>query len=166
MWLQQLFPGLWQGDILINGELALNWQHIPLEFKRSWAQNLDEWQEESISSSGLYRGWCVAETKNCERARKIFVIGYLELERAPEDTYIDMRAWTKGIVVINGFVLGRYARIGPQQCLYLPAPFLHQGRNEIVIFEHYEAGDSVRFSTDQIWENFDYLKSHGRFHPN
>ncbi|KAH1005396.1 hypothetical protein HUJ04_006394 [Dendroctonus ponderosae] len=139
------FKGLWQGDILINGELVLNWQHIPLEFKRSWTQNLAGWQDEDISSSGLYRG-------------------YLELEAAPEDTYIDMRAWTKGIVMVNGFVLGRYARIGPQQCLYLPAPFLQQGRNEIVIFEHYEAADSVRFSTDQIWENYDYFKSHKRFH--
>ncbi|ENN75714.1 hypothetical protein YQE_07675, partial [Dendroctonus ponderosae] len=63
-----------------------------------------------------------------------------------------MRQWTKGILIINGFVLGRYARIGPQQCLYLPSPLLHVGRNEIIIFEHYEASDSIRFTSDQIWE--------------
>lgn len=78
--------------------------------------------------------------------------GFIHFASTPiHDTYVDMRLWIKGIVIVNGFVLGRYSRIGPQQCLYLPAPILRNGQNEFVVFEHYEASDRVVFSTDQIW---------------
>lgn len=74
----------------------------------------------------------------------------------PQDTFIDMREWTKGIVAINGFVLGRYARIGPQQTLYLPAPLMRSGENEIVIFEQYLAAEKITFSKDPIYSTGPY----------
>ncbi len=51
------------------------------------------------------------------------------------DTYLDMRDWGKGCVWVNGHNVGRYWNIGPQQTLYIPAPWLRRGENEIVIFE-------------------------------
>ena len=51
------------------------------------------------------------------------------------DTFLDMRNWGKGIVFVNGYHLGRYWNIGPQQTLYLPGAWLKKGENEIVIFE-------------------------------
>ena len=51
------------------------------------------------------------------------------------DTYLDMSAWKKGVVWINGRNLGRYWSIGPQQRLFCPAPYLKKGRNEIVVLE-------------------------------
>ena len=36
---------------------------------------------------------------------------------------------------MNGFNLGRYWEIGPQETLYLPGPLLKKGDNEIVVFE-------------------------------
>ena len=51
------------------------------------------------------------------------------------DTFLDMRDWGKGIVMVNGHNLGRYWRIGPQQTLYLPGVWLKKGRNDIVVFE-------------------------------
>ncbi|QGZ59134.1 beta-galactosidase [Paraburkholderia acidiphila] len=51
------------------------------------------------------------------------------------DTWLDMRHWTKGVVWVNGHNLGRYWRIGPQQRLYCPAPWLKQGENEVLIFD-------------------------------
>jgi len=51
------------------------------------------------------------------------------------DTFLDMRAWGKGVVFVNGHNLGRYWNIGPQQTLYLPGVWLKKGRNEIVVFE-------------------------------
>jgi beta-galactosidase len=51
------------------------------------------------------------------------------------DTYLDMRAWGKGCVWINGHNLGRYWEIGPQQTIYVPAEWLKKGDNEIEIFE-------------------------------
>ena len=36
---------------------------------------------------------------------------------------------------INGFALGRYWRRGRQQTLYVPAPVIHPGRNELRVLE-------------------------------
>ena len=51
------------------------------------------------------------------------------------DTFLSLEGWTKGIVFINGFNLGRYWNVGPQKTLYVPGPLLNQGENEIVVFE-------------------------------
>lgn len=51
------------------------------------------------------------------------------------DTFLDMRSWSKGIVLINGHNLGRYWHIGPQQTLYVPGCWLKRGRNELIVFE-------------------------------
>lgn len=53
----------------------------------------------------------------------------------PGDTFIDMRAWGKGIIFINGKHIGRYWKVGPQQTLYIPGVWLRKGKNKIVIFE-------------------------------
>ena len=51
------------------------------------------------------------------------------------DTFIDMEAWGKGIIFINGHNIGRYWKVGPQQTLYIPGVWLKKGENKIVIFE-------------------------------
>ncbi len=51
------------------------------------------------------------------------------------DTFLDMRGWGKGTVWVNGHQLGRFWRIGPQQTLYLPGPWLKPGTNEVVVFD-------------------------------
>lgn len=51
------------------------------------------------------------------------------------DTFIDMEAWGKGIIFINGHHIGRYWKVGPQQTLYIPGVWLNKGENKIVIFE-------------------------------
>jgi len=51
------------------------------------------------------------------------------------DTYLNMRSWGKGHVWINGHNFGRYWHIGPQQTIYVPAPWLREGINKIVVFE-------------------------------
>jgi beta-galactosidase len=38
-------------------------------------------------------------------------------------------------VWVNGHHLGRYWRVGPQQSLFLPAPWLKKGDNEIIILD-------------------------------
>lgn len=54
---------------------------------------------------------------------------------APADTFVDARSLDKGEVFINGQPLGRFWKIGPQGTLYLPAPWLKKGNNEIVVFD-------------------------------
>jgi beta-galactosidase len=51
------------------------------------------------------------------------------------DTWFDMRTFGKGVVFLNGRNLGRYWNIGPQQTIYVPAAWLKQGVNEVIIFD-------------------------------
>jgi len=51
------------------------------------------------------------------------------------DSYLDFTRWTKGIVWINNFNLGRYWNVGPQKTLYIPADVLKKGKNRITILE-------------------------------
>nr|WP_207927397.1 beta-galactosidase family protein [Streptococcus catagoni] len=53
----------------------------------------------------------------------------------PEDSYIDMTGFGKGVVFINNFNLGRYWEKGPIFTLYIPKAFLKTGRNCITVFE-------------------------------
>ena len=55
------------------------------------------------------------------------------------DTFLHLDGWTKGNAWINGFALGRYWSRGPQRSLYVPAPVLREGVNEIVVLELHAA---------------------------
>jgi beta-galactosidase len=46
-----------------------------------------------------------------------------------------MQGWEKGYVWVNGHNLGRYWKIGPQQSLFLPATWLKQGTNSVVVLD-------------------------------
>ncbi len=51
------------------------------------------------------------------------------------DTFLDFEGWGKGCAFVNGFNIGRFWEIGPQKRLYIPAPLLRKGENEIILFE-------------------------------
>jgi beta-galactosidase len=51
------------------------------------------------------------------------------------DTFLNFDGWGKGCIFVNDFNIGRFWEIGPQKALYIPAPLLKLGKNEIVIFE-------------------------------
>jgi beta-galactosidase len=62
-----------------------------------------------------------------------------------------MRPWGKGCVWINGHNIGRFWYIGAQQTLYVPAPWLRKGKNEIMIFEQLNVGqDAIEGLTTPI----------------
>ncbi len=71
-----------------------------------------------------------SETNNCPG----FFRGTLDID-TPADTFLRTDGWKKGIAFINGFNLGRYWEVGPTKTMYIPAPLLKAGKNEIVIFE-------------------------------
>lgn len=65
-----------------------------------------------------------------------FLKGNLQIDEEPCDTFIKLDGFHKGIVIINGFNLGRYYNdAGPQKTLYVPAPVLKKGSNEVIVFE-------------------------------
>jgi beta-galactosidase len=55
------------------------------------------------------------------------------------DAFLDVTALGKGLIWINGHALGRFWNIGPQDTLYVPAPWLKKGANEVVVFDLFPA---------------------------
>jgi beta-galactosidase len=51
------------------------------------------------------------------------------------DTFLDMRGWGKGYVWVNGHNLGRYWKIGPQQCMFVPSMWLRIGMKQVVVLD-------------------------------
>ena len=119
------------GNVLVDDKIHQNWTIYPLDFKENFINQLRNdvnWKEavESTSTPAMFRA-------------------ILHVKDEPQDTFIDMTDWTKGNVFINGFNLGRYWSVGPQQTLYLPAPFLKVGENELIIFELHSASKTIEF---------------------
>ena len=104
--------GIGQG-VVINGHMHDHWEQYPLplddltrlDFSGAWRAGLP----------GFYR----------------FTLHVDETA----DTFLDFQGWGKGCVFVNGFNLGRFWEIGPQRRLYIPAPLLRTGENEIILFE-------------------------------
>ena len=59
--------------------------------------------------------------------------GFFHLEDTG-DTFL-VRPGVKGLAWINGFNLGRYWNKGPTETLYVPAPVLKKGQNEMIVLE-------------------------------
>ena len=53
----------------------------------------------------------------------------------PADLFLDTSAWGKGFAWVNGLMLGRYWRNGPQHTLYVPAPVTRAGSNTVTLLE-------------------------------
>ena len=101
--------------VSLNGMTLMDWQIFTLPFDETYVQNLKFTSGENAKPG-------------------LFFKGEFDLA-AVGDTYLDVTAWEKGVVWVNGHNLGRYWNIGPQKQLYCPAPWLKKGKNEIVIFD-------------------------------
>lgn len=102
------------GGVLLNGHFVFDWQAfcLPLDevTKLDFAQ-----VSEPLTEPAFYRAEFVIEQ--------------------PHDTFLALPGWTKGVAWVNGFNLGRYWKVGPQQSMYVPATVLKPGKNELIIFE-------------------------------
>ncbi|RZC41824.1 beta-galactosidase-1-like protein 2 [Asbolus verrucosus] len=127
------YKGLTEDNqVYLNDEELLSWTIYPFDFKKAWMTSLVGWTPfdgDLKTGPAIYRGTLSIDPSGAD----------------PTDTFINMQEWTKGLVIVNGFILGRYASIGPQQTLYLPGAFLQKGDNDIIIalptlYEHYTVG--------------------------
>jgi beta-galactosidase len=117
------------GKVTLNGEELNDWEHYPLPFP-----DPARWRfvRKPTAGPSLYRG-----------TFHLTALG---------DTFLDMHGWGKGLVWVNGHNLGRYWRIGPQQSLYLPAPWLKLGVNKIIVLDLEETADrSIESAIDPIY---------------
>ena len=101
------------GCVQINGHMHYDWLHYRLP--------LDNLEQLDFS-------------KGYEEGKPAFYRFTWNVEEAG-DTYLDTDGWGKGCAFLNGFNLGRFWEIGPQRRLYIPAPLLKQGENELILFE-------------------------------
>ena len=86
-----------------------------------------------------------------------FLRGWLSIDETPKDTFLKLDNFTKGFVLVNGFNIGRfYTPAGPQKTLYIPAPLLKQGENEIIVFE----SDSFHSPTVEFVDTPELGKKH------
>jgi len=78
----------------------------------------------------------------------VFRRGKLNITGDPKDTYLDTRGLEKGVIFINGFNLGRYwESAGPQHALFVPAPLLQEGENEVIVLELHNVSPTSLLST-------------------
>ncbi|WP_436884503.1 glycoside hydrolase family 35 protein [Mammaliicoccus sciuri] len=60
---------------------------------------------------------------------------YVFILNEANNTHIDVSAFSKGVVLVNGVNIGRYWNVGPTASLYISKTLLHEGENEIIIFD-------------------------------
>ena len=115
-----------EGQVLVDAQtLDSHWEHFSIDFS-----------SEFVTAAKRSKLWVPVRRPFTpdQAGRPTMYRGHFKV-RLLRDTYVDMYRWNKGVVVINGFVLGRYWNIGPQQSLYVPSPILNHGLNEVVVFE-------------------------------
>ena len=98
--------------VMLDLQHLFGWEIYPLNMR-----NLDKLSGDSCSVPGFYKG-------------------ALNIEGTPCDTFLCPEGFSHGFICVNGNNIGRYYNErGPQKTLFVPAPFLKEGENEILIFE-------------------------------
>ncbi|NWW64983.1 BGAL galactosidase, partial [Ifrita kowaldi] len=116
------FKGL-LGNLSLNSRPLSNWLIYPLAI-----------------DTAVQQGWphdALPESSSGGRVGPAFYTGTFETPGIAWDTFVKFPGWSKGLLWINGFNLGRYwTRRGPQQTLFVPGSVLHAGRpNNITVLE-------------------------------
>jgi beta-galactosidase len=95
------------------------------------ARELSGWQVYSLPMTGPegLKSWQTGFAAGPAFHRGTFTIASVT------DTYLDVSKLRKGFVWVNGHNLGRVWGVGPQQSLFLPAPWLRTGLNRVVVFD-------------------------------
>ena len=76
------------------------------------------------------------DCKDIKTKTPCFFKAELFINETVKDTFLKLDGFNKGFVTVNGKNIGRFFnQAGPQKTLYLPAPFLKEGKNEIIVFE-------------------------------
>jgi len=133
-----------EGPVMVDGRsVDSHWEHFSLDFSGDFLTAMKRctaWLPTTRSSTTV-------------RGQPTLYRGHFKVKQV-RDTYVDMSKWTKGLVVINGFVLGRYWNIGPQQSLYVPAPVISHGSNELLVFElERTLNAKVKFVGKTSWDH-------------
>ncbi|MCK3657027.1 beta-galactosidase [Pasteurellaceae bacterium Macca] len=120
------------GGVMLDLHFHSHWQHYLLDFTR-----LDQLD---------FSGGVIENSPT-------FYQFELTIDGTPQDTFIDTSNLGKGVIIVNGENLGRYWSEGPICYLYLPAPLLRQGQNQIIVFETEGVNvERLTFSREPIYK--------------
>ena len=110
--------GVFVGPKLHEERCIFGWEHFSLPLESEPGNQPPKASFGSTSSgsgAGIYRGTFEVDT--------------------PADTFLALPGFNLGCVFINGFNIGRYWSVGPQQTLAVFAPQLRKGTNTITVVE-------------------------------
>lgn len=113
---------LW--PVQVGTEALTTWEAYPMEFDQKFLRRIEKHVSEfkTIGTSSLPQG-------------PLLLRAEFAIAEKPCDTYLRLDGFGRGLVVLNGEVLGRHWEAGPQRTLYVPAPMLRQGGNVLLIME-------------------------------
>ena len=97
--------------VTLNGMTLMNWETFMLPMNEKMVQST-KWMSRTDDPTG------------CSMFEGSFGLSQTG------DTFFDLSGYVKGMVYVNGHLLGRYWKIGPQRRLYCPAAWLKKGRNQ------------------------------------
>ncbi|KAI1421556.1 family 35 glycoside hydrolase [Xylaria sp. FL1777] len=145
--LEDPYKGI-QGDVTVGSRALLGWSiySLPLEAPPSPSDENQARQKLDAITAGsppvFYRA-------------TFDVDGGDATDPALLDTFLAVPGGVKGNVWVNGFNLGRYWIIGPQQSLYLPGTVLKPVGNEVVILELEPDADTLTVfgAAEREWAN-------------
>ena len=103
------------GPVQFEGKDVLNWEIFSLPLDEAQLASLKYQPATAAAGPAFWRG-----TFNLAKTG---------------DTFLNVRSWGKGVVWINGHCLGRFWNIGPTQTMFVPAPWLKSGANEVVVLD-------------------------------
>lgn len=100
------------GDVLLNKQPLHHWEIFPLSLTEPTG---DGFSKKGCPGPCFYRGDLMVS--------------------APADTYLNTEQLGKGVLWVNGHLLGRFWNVGPTGTLFLPGAWLHAGNNRITIMD-------------------------------
>ncbi|MBF8187336.1 beta-galactosidase [Nonomuraea sp. K274] len=113
------------GPVLVDRRIVQGWDSTPIA--------LQEW-----SAADLAR----AVAAGSATTHAGFAVATIHVD-TPADTFLALPGSSRGLVWVNGFLLGRYWKIGPQVTLYCPAPLLRAGENIVTVLELERLGGTL-----------------------
>ena len=99
--------------------------------------NPNQWVNQTIPDDYKTAAQVMAAPQNKMAGLKTtagYYRGYFNMAKVG-DTFINMEAFGKGQVYVNGHAIGRFWSIGPQQTLYVPGCWLKKGKNEVIVLD-------------------------------
>jgi len=134
------------GDVTLAGKTLTQWEMSGLPLDSETVDHLDQFAMKSRVDIQSSRGddKSMMGTKGMPDGTRMgiwmaeFRLATNAIYPTLLDTFLRLQGWHKGVVLLNGVVLGRFwPTVGPQETLYLPSELLvpPPGENRLIILD-------------------------------